>query len=134
MPKHRAVKFLVGERNNINIGRLVNYAAAIAEDENTTSPTVKIRNGETRTKHRRVEQLYGRHLVFSGAVMAKSKKTTTFDQNHKLFNTTQKHHANVKCLENLRSCINPKSLSHFQNSGFTKIKQTQLNFDQPPIM
>ena len=41
MPKHRAVKFLVGERNDINVERLAHYATAIAEDEKTTGPAVK---------------------------------------------------------------------------------------------
>ena len=43
MPKHRAVKFPVSEQNDINVGRLACYAAAIAEDEKTTGPAVKWR-------------------------------------------------------------------------------------------
>ena len=39
-----------------------------------------------------MDQLYGGHLVRSGAGMAESKQTTTFDQNHKLSNKAQKNH------------------------------------------
>ena len=38
MPKHWAEKFPVDERNDINVERLVQYAAAMAEDEKTTNP------------------------------------------------------------------------------------------------
>ena len=47
MPKHQAVKFPIGELNDINIGRLVHYAAAMAEDEKTTDLMAQIHIGET---------------------------------------------------------------------------------------
>ena len=84
MPKHWAEKFPVSERNDINVGRLVHYAATMVEDENTTAPAAKRHISETQTKHRWVEQLYGGHLVRSGATMAKNNQTTAFDQSHKL--------------------------------------------------
>ena len=80
MPKHRAVKFPFDKQNDINVGRLARYAAAIVVDENNMGPAIKKWNDETQTKHRRVEQLYGGHLVRSGAAMAESKQTTAFDQ------------------------------------------------------
>ena len=40
---------------------------------------------KTITKHRQVEQLYGGHLVRSGAAMAESNQATAFDQSHKTF-------------------------------------------------
>ena len=97
MPKHRAEKFLVGERDDINIGRLVNYATAMAEDEKTTGPAAKRHIGETQTKHRREEQLYGGHLVRSGAAMAENNQTTAFDPSHKLSTMMQKYCENIKC-------------------------------------
>ena len=77
-------KVSVSERNDINVGRLVHYAATMVEDEKTTAPVAKRHISETQTKHRRVEQLYGRHLVRLGATMAKNNQTTAFDQSHKL--------------------------------------------------
>ena len=47
MPKHRVEKFPVGEQNDINVGRLVHYAAALAEDEKTTGPMAKRHIGKT---------------------------------------------------------------------------------------
>ena len=73
MPKHQAKKFLVNERNDIHVGRLVHYAAAMAEDVNTMGPVAQRHIGKTQTKHRRAEQLYGRHLVRLGAAMAERK-------------------------------------------------------------
>ena len=91
MPKHRAVKFPVDERND-NVERLAHYAAAIAVDEKTTGPAVKRRNDENQTKHRRAEQLYGGHLVRSGAAMVENQQTTAFNQIHKPSAMAQKHH------------------------------------------
>ena len=130
MPKHRAENFPLSERKDINIGRLVHYTTAMAEDEKTTGPVAQRHIGETQTKHRRAEQLYGEHLLRSGATMAKKNQTTTFDQSHKLSAIVQKYCENVKCSENLRSCSGPQSLSHFQNSGFIKIRQPRLKL--PP--
>ena len=102
MPKHRAEKSPAGERKDINVGRLVHYAATTAEDENTTDPAAQRHIGETQTKHRRAEQWYGRYLVRSGAAMAENKQTTAFNPSHKLSTMVQKHCENFKCLEKLK--------------------------------
>ena len=78
MPKHWVETFLFDEWNDINIKRLVHYAAAMMEDENTTGPATQRHISKTQTKHRRAEQLYGGHLVRSGAAMVENNQTTTF--------------------------------------------------------
>ena len=50
MPKHRAEKLLVGKRNDINVGRLVHYAAAMAENEKATGSAANKHIGENRNK------------------------------------------------------------------------------------
>ena len=64
--------------NDINVRRLENYAVTMAEDGKTMdSAANKNISAKTNTKLQRAEQLYGGHLVRSGAVMAESNQTMT---------------------------------------------------------
>ena len=66
-PKLWAKKFPVDERKDINVGKLVRYTAARAEEESYRQ------SDENPTKHQLIEQLYGRYLVRLGATRAEKE-------------------------------------------------------------